>query len=916
MSANDKIIIKIQADIANLQQQMSAVTTSLQGFQKEARNTSQVAQQLDVGIKAFSWTAFTQGALNSSTAIAQLYTSVGNLQRVQYQVRQSMVAVERAEDQLARKTLQLTKEIEKNGRGSEKAILLMNEIETATEQLANKQERLQLAQGQVNDTYILFASNVANSVFGVIQTLVGMKALLATRSLAAKVAIDQETAALGLNTTAARLNSAAHAGLITSRSGLVAGLSPMTTALGGATGAVGGLTSVLGKAGLVGSLAAAGIGIGAFVYDQIRLSDAATKTVDSMNDLSESFRSYISSLGPAIDLNEDFKLGMTDISTTISTQKETISELNVKLDELIKKRNEFLASDPQKPSLFGPSQREKAEGFSKTEADIAVTKAEIAKREKSSKVNEELIKKIINSIASSSIQSELSKAKPGNELAVVSTVVGDIRDKLKDVNEMMKNTGRSFEDVSFTIGKQSDFMIDGIKLTSDTYLEILNRAREHDKLLESSNDKIKKGNDLQKETIKLNKALLEQKKSLSAQFGFLEPGRNRKSFISGETNYFTGPEGYPFSGVINKRTSKFIHDGVMLKAWQSIQGLVESAELAYRYNLENGLDPMPTMRAYEREIEKIKSQANFVASNSAIRGYASKYSNAIASLQRAFRERAKFARFENGRYGLPVFGGSTPEDRAYTSRIQSTVDAIATAGGYKTPGEEARKRADELNRSLALKALGINNLNKYGLSIPTAKRPSLIERALQANRGMQPVISKYGSRLTQAKGKSKAGIRLNAIMASAAQRNQSYVDEVQALLGEFDLIESLLAPLAQFGVDMSLERTAISGIKTPVWAMSLPRFNPKGQAALAFLVNKYWYNKNVYEPSVRAYESQMGSVRGTFGSEISRIFSPIGLTTYKDITNVLNNPLISDDIDNMLRYNARLAQISTGATII
>jgi hypothetical protein len=60
----------------------------------------------------------------------------------------------------------------------------------------------------------------------------------------------------------------------------------------------------------------------------------------------------------------------------------------------------------------------------------------------------------------------------------------------------------------------------------------------------------------------------------------------------------------------------------------------------------------------------------------------------------------------------------------------------------------------------------------------------------------------------------------------------------------------------------------------------------------------------------------MGSVRGTFGSEISRIFSPIGLTTYKDITNVLNNPLISDDIDNMLRYNARLAQISTGATII
>lgn len=254
MSANDKITIKIQADIDELKIKIDAVLGKLDAFKREVKNTDTVTQQLNTGLKAFSWGTFIGGALNASTAITQLVTSTSNLNRVQYLVKQATVSVERAEDQLARKTLQLSKEIEKNGRSTEKAIMLRNEIATATEQLANKEERLALAMDQVTDTYMLFGSNVVNTVFGVIQTIIGLKTMAAQRIMANKIALDQEKISYDSNTRSALANVAATNAVANSRLGLASGIPPLTGAFAGATHAVSNLTGVLGKAGLIGAV--------------------------------------------------------------------------------------------------------------------------------------------------------------------------------------------------------------------------------------------------------------------------------------------------------------------------------------------------------------------------------------------------------------------------------------------------------------------------------------------------------------------------------------------------------------------------------------------------------------------------------------------------------------------------------------
>ena len=70
---------------------ISAAIGDLNAFEKKTESVGKTTTQLQAGLRAFSWTTFTQGALNASTAIAQLYTSVSNLNRVQYLVKQLLV---------------------------------------------------------------------------------------------------------------------------------------------------------------------------------------------------------------------------------------------------------------------------------------------------------------------------------------------------------------------------------------------------------------------------------------------------------------------------------------------------------------------------------------------------------------------------------------------------------------------------------------------------------------------------------------------------------------------------------------------------------------------------------------------------------------------------------------------------------
>ena len=211
MSSNivDEIVIRVRADLQKFKGEIIAANGSLKKFEDSTKSASTSTQKLDAGIKAFTWTTFSQGALNTSTAIAQLYTSISNIAKIQYTLKAAIIGVERAEDLVARKTLQYTKEIERNGRESRAAILLNNELATAMNDLAVKNERIAIAQDAVNDTYILFASNVVNTVFGTMQTLVGLFTSLRMKKLADAAATGITTGATTVNTVATQQNTSA-----------------------------------------------------------------------------------------------------------------------------------------------------------------------------------------------------------------------------------------------------------------------------------------------------------------------------------------------------------------------------------------------------------------------------------------------------------------------------------------------------------------------------------------------------------------------------------------------------------------------------------------------------------------------------------------------------------------------------------
>lgn len=489
MSANDKIIIKIQADIEDMKQKITALTGTMQSFQREVKNTDTVTQQLNTGLRAFSWGTFIGGTLNASTAIAQLATSTSNLNRVQYLVKQATVSVERAEDQLARKTLQLSKEIEKNGQLSEKAKLLRNEIATASEQLANKEERLALAMDQVNDTYVLFGSNVANTVFGVIQTIIGLKTMAAQRIIANKIAIDQETASLAGNTIAAKANAVAHQGVISARSGLVAGIPAVNTAIGGATGMVGKLTGVLGKAGLIGSIAAVGISLGALAYDQMKSNEKFDQTKTKLEGLAAGYVNLGQAISNVPKATSDVNLFTKDISESIVEVEGKLKEAKAALSDFYK--------DP-----VGFSRGKTPEEVLKLLEPVKTLEAEYERLNKTLDQTKIAIKDTIEGMKSGDY-TKLSIDKINMFKQVKSAIIEEV--------ELLDEANGKGDEFNEILNWKLQKMLDAKELQK----EEIDYLRESILLEKQSNDEKGKGNKLAENQLKYLKQIADLKKKLS-----------------------------------------------------------------------------------------------------------------------------------------------------------------------------------------------------------------------------------------------------------------------------------------------------------------------------------------------------------------------------------------------------------------
>ena len=221
-----------------------------------------------------------------------------------------------------------------------------------------------LAQDQVNDTYILFGTNIINTVFGTVQTLVGLKTMLAVKSLGVAAAIDKETASIGANTGAALLNTKAMAGMVASKSamgGMVPGLNAAANSGSILTRVMGGLGGMMGVT-VVGAAAAAAVGIGAFVYEQIKANDSSTKLTEKLSELTKKYGETAiaaKSLADASNFSNPF-------TGSISQRIQELQEAKTELEKTFLEHEALMS----KPSLF------KSEADRIKEAKDAITTRE------------------------------------------------------------------------------------------------------------------------------------------------------------------------------------------------------------------------------------------------------------------------------------------------------------------------------------------------------------------------------------------------------------------------------------------------------------------------------------------------------------------------------------------------------------
>ncbi len=256
--------IRVRIDIKDA---MGKITQMKQGMNSLGAAGSQAGTQVQQGMNkatgainnagnaavknAVNFQTMGQGMLNLSTAGVQTYTSISNLARAENRAEAASLGLQRAQDLLARKTLAYNKMVEQGLGNSREAKLLLNEMETATNDLAVKTDKLKIEQEAVTDVYMLFFANLAN---------VGVSSLMIYKSMMEGVTKAKviNTAATAANTVATKLNSLAKwnsskslIATAVANNTATAGLVKSTLATKAATVATKALNFALGPVGLV-----------------------------------------------------------------------------------------------------------------------------------------------------------------------------------------------------------------------------------------------------------------------------------------------------------------------------------------------------------------------------------------------------------------------------------------------------------------------------------------------------------------------------------------------------------------------------------------------------------------------------------------------------------------------------------------
>ena len=768
-----------------------------------------------------------------------------------------MVGIERAEDLLARKTMMLNREIEKNSSESQKALQLRNEIATATDDLANKEEKLKLAQDQVNDTYILFGTNIINTVFGTVQTLVGLKTMLAVKSLGVSAAIDKETASIGANTGAALLNTKAMAGMVASKSamgGMVPGLNAAANSGSILTRVMGGLGGMMGVT-VVGAAAAAAVGIGAFVYEQIKANDSSTKLTEKLSELTKKYGETAiaaKSLADASNFSNPF-------TGSISQRIQELQEAKTELEKTFLEHEALMS----KPSLF------KSEADRIKEAKDAITTREKIKIDLDQATKDlakfELdLKNTIDSIAINSV-----KGITVEQGKIFTEIKSDIISTAKMIDALTPATDDWSESLEISITHWNE----ALNLSS-TQVNILTDIINKETKL---NDIKSSGNKAEEHSIKNQTDLWRQMAELKKK---LIKGSELRSFMGGETGFFLDKEGPGFAGIFNRKTGKLTPSMIAIDAWDRVKFWEKEG---LRLIEKEGRDPRYVALYIETRIDEIRHEPNFVSAISNFQ--ASKLAQQVSSQMVKIQQEYKSV-IANLKKDEP-----TPSFPGYSS----ITSPFSVGKIVKNPKTGLYERQGE--------GMGIQQLSVRNLGTVLASQRGVNTSTMKSSQGLGP---KKGS-LTTSRSKGSKGRKASISAQMESSRLASLGDaENQYYLG-----------LTGVSTGLGTERYNIAAGQYStrwLWDDFYKRLN-EGNTRIR--LGKQILALGEFDPDVSGNiftntSSQLTSMLQREQDQINHQSGLIGET--REYVIALRNSPQPELLDRM-RYSERLEQISTGATV-
>ena len=879
----NRVVVTFDADFKGLNAGASGASGVVRSLEKDVSSLSNASGKLDAGLKAFSWTAFAGGALNVTTAIAQVYTSLSNLDRVQLQVKNSMVGIERAEDLLARKTMQLNREIHKNNSNTERALQLRNEIATATEDLANKEEKLKLAQDQVNDTYILFGTNIINTVFGTVQTLVGLKTMLAVKSLGVAAAIDKETVSIGANTGAAILNTKAMAGMVASKSamgGMVPGLNAAATSGSILTRVMGGLGGVMGVT-VVGAVAAAAVGIGALVYEQIKAGDATVKLSDKLNDLT---KSYVAA-GEArknLSMAGDFSNPFTgNISKTI----KELETLKTEIQESTKK---------MQSAAIAPSLTMSEADRIKSIADPLRALDEINLQLKEAYETQTNIETGLKAAIKGIISGDLSKVTY-DQSQIFHNVVDDIKKMVTSIDDLTPGV----DDFNEVLIESLKTVKTTLNLEEDQLLIITNMITEERKL----NDVRSSGNKAEEHSIKNQTDLWRQMAELKKK---LIKGSELRSFMGGETGFFLDKEGPGFAGIFNRKTGKLTPSMIAIDAWDRVKFWEKEG---LRLIEKEGRDPRYVALYIETRIDEIRHEPNFVSaiSNFQASKLAQQVSSQMVKIQQEYKSVIANLKKDEPTPSLPGYSSITSPFSV--GKIVKNPES----GLYERQGEGMGVQQLSVTNYGTILAAALGKNSSKNSKYQTQSRVVGTSLMSSPYSGKTVNVSSVGvSRLTRSKGGKRGGKHEKPVKNMQFELSRYLAGLDPYYLG---LTGLRLSPDIKAGTGLGNPSRSNNYIPpTYIWDDFHKRLSEAkirislGKEILALGQFDPDYNVGIFTNT----SSELTSMLQREQAQITHQSALIGETT-QDIIRLRNSP--EPEFYDRIRYSERLEQISTGATV-